>query len=154
MCVYCRGMLSLTNFGNMFAYEKTTNVVGEFLRNFHKTMGARTCILNFIKGIKHIQKRWKGMIKLDKTRRKLLRGKWDQMLESLIKQHHIKGKKMPLIVRKLRAIPDVVATKTLNVYYEAQKKKYYAILAKWFAKKKVIEVHILLTHIYISHMCI
>ncbi len=139
------------NGGETSAYEKAAGLVGEFIKVLFHTIRVRRAGLDFVTGstmnphnrvfvVRMIQRRWRGMLGLDKTRRQIMRMKWDKMVELLARQNQAKGKRMLPLVRKLRGIPDFIMNDLLDKYYNAQKKKYYAVLAKWFSRKKAIEV--------------
>lgn len=70
-----------------------------------------------------------------------MRTRWNAAVERMAKQASARGKRQQLsLARKLREIPDPAVDQLLRSYYTTQKKKYYAVLSKWFARKKAIEV--------------
>jgi len=132
--------ISLAGNTKAIAYNKATDKLLNFFNCLIEINESRKVALQFVKDIKRIQKRWKGMLRLNNTRKMLLRRKWDKMVENLIKQNQAKGKKQQPLVRKLQALSENLVTKSLSSWYSTAKRKYYTLLSKWYAKKQAIEV--------------
>ena len=88
----------------------------------------KNSLLRVRKFVNKAKEKWKGKVRLDKTRKLILMNKWNQTIEKLKKQYSSKGKRST--VKKLE---DISASKTkeiLNNYYSTMKKKLYKHLTK------------------------
>eukprot|EP00826_Nyctotherus_ovalis_P036511 TRINITY_DN3243_c0_g3_i2.p1 TRINITY_DN3243_c0_g3~~TRINITY_DN3243_c0_g3_i2.p1 ORF type:complete len:193 (-),score=22.11 TRINITY_DN3243_c0_g3_i2:143-721(-) len=114
------------------AYNKAATVVKVVLGKLQATENVRNAALKHIQLLKRVGNKWKGLLTLNKTRKLILRSKWDRMVQILIQQHNTKSKKSTQ--KKLQRITQTSTNKILDKYYGAQKAKYYKSLAKGVSK--------------------
>lgn len=124
---------------NYTAYDKAGRTVSGFLEGMLSTIRLKKKALKFNERIRRIQEKWRRNLQRDKIRIGILRKKWAEAADAMMKQEK-KGKKHQALLRKLRGIAAGSRESALKSYFLEQKKEYLAKLAVW--QKHGAEVNI------------
>jgi len=130
--------LSLFYDGCLVASEKSVTAIGLVLIVFEEINEIKKLFFGFTEKAQYIQRVWRGVKVLDNTRRLILRSKWDEAIQKLIKQH-TKGKKQSLIATKLMEITGSEIDKTLSNYYTMKKDDYHKVVIKNSKNKQIFK---------------
>jgi len=107
-----------------FALEAPISVLKVFFTTFRGVELSRKAVFEFNEKVRLIQIKWRGFVHLNNIRKSILRQKWNEMVQKMIKQHKNKGKIQGQLL-KLNALPTTIHMPMLDTYFNIKKTKYY-----------------------------
>ena len=114
------------------AEKKAANIISQFLIIGYNTMIPKYRILKTCSYIRKLQLKWKSMIKLNFIRKLVLKS---QLKEMILRLMNTKGKKNPILQKRLIQISESTIDKIINNFYNEQKRKYFKQLTQTFNKR-------------------
>jgi len=124
------GTRTLTIGINLIAYDKAAKAIDCFIGRMNAVIKLKKKAFKFANAIKQIQAKWRRNMKRDKIRINVIRKKWIEVAEAMMKQKG-KGKKHQVLLRKIRGIAVDTRECALKNYYLKQQRLYYEKLAIW-----------------------
>jgi len=110
------------------AINKSLKTINPFLIALKEVSSIRKAVFDHNKHITTMQKKWKRICQHNNIRKSLMKRRWNEVIEKLIKEY-TKDKKQVRLVKKLKELMN--ETQELNKYYNEQKAKYDIILTMW-----------------------
>ena len=124
----CSHILCTSCQAKSIAYRKSSIIITTFLCN--TSLRSKTVLLDFIYKIKDMQQVWKRRVQLNLIRKGILRKKWDEMIQKLIKREKMNAKPREYLVLKLQGLGNDTIRKAINEYFSTQKRKYCKSMSK------------------------
>ena len=135
-------LIPLSKKNKILIKTRIGNIVLGFMKLIEEKNDLKKLTFGYIDNIRSIQIKWKGMIRLNNTRKIILNQVWNDGVKTLIKGIKSKDKNQLRLRYKLEVISNNIVRKFLNNYYQDQKRKYYKYLGKVFSAVKVMLIYL------------
>lgn len=124
------GLNTLLNTTHSTIYDKTASTMTCFLFKMAATLKLKRKAFEFNESIRQVQQKWRSKLRKNSVRLSVLRRKWIEIAEEMMKQKG-KGKKHHSLIRKLRGITAETRETVLKKYFIKQFKQYCVKIAIW-----------------------